>query len=99
MLQQEKDCAILLSLNKAAKSSLLFRQGFWEQLLQMTSSTQKISASVTASAVRYSLMEVELELELEVLTVFLFSGMFSFFSGLCFTNLSVVWQLVGNLDF
>ena len=33
----------------------------------MTSSTERISASATSLAVRYTLMELELELELEVI--------------------------------
>ena len=43
-------------------------------------------------------MELKLELELEVLLAFSFFGMFSFSSGLSFTNLTVVWLLVGYLD-
>ena len=43
-------------------------------------------------------MDPELELELEVLAVFSFPGMFSFSSGLSFTNLTIVWLPVGNFD-
>ena len=43
-------------------------------------------------------MELELELKCEVLVAFSFSEMFSFPSGLSFTNLTVVWLLVGNFD-
>ena len=39
-------------------------------MLEVSSSTQRISESVIALTVRYPLMEVELELELEVLAVF-----------------------------
>ena len=43
-------------------------------------------------------MELKLELEHEVLIAFSFFGMFSFCSGLSFTNLTVIWLLVGYLD-